>query len=110
MKFEDLFDAIVNLRPGAKFILRTNFQGLEWLDEEQQAPTEAEVLAEVARIEAGKPLALLREARDLRLAQTDWWVLPDRTATSAQLAYRQALRDITETYTSLDDVVWPVKP
>jgi len=27
-----------------------------------------------------------------------------------QIAYRQALRDITETYTSLDDVVWPVKP
>jgi len=30
--------------------------------------------------------------------------------TAAQTAYRQALRDITETYTSLDDVVWPVMP
>jgi len=26
------------------------------------------------------------------------------------LAYRQALRDITETYTSLEDVVWPTPP
>jgi len=29
---------------------------------------------------------------------------------AAQTAYRQALRDITETYTSLDDVVWPEVP
>jgi len=31
-------------------------------------------------------------------------------STAAQTAYRQALRDITETYTSLDDVVWPEEP
>jgi hypothetical protein len=29
---------------------------------------------------------------------------------AAMTTYRQALRDITETYTSLDDVVWPTKP
>lgn len=52
----------------------------------------------------------LRAERNQRLANTDWWVMPDRTATEAQLAYRQALRDITETYTSLDDVIWPEKP
>lgn len=52
----------------------------------------------------------LRIERNRLLAETDWWVLPDRTPTDAQLAYRQALRDITNTYTSLDDVVWPEKP
>jgi len=52
----------------------------------------------------------LRAERNQRLANTDWWVMPDRTATQAQLDYRQALRDITGTYTSLDDVVWPEKP
>ena len=26
------------------------------------------------------------------------------------VTYRQALRDITESYTSLEDVVWPTKP
>lgn len=55
-------------------------------------------------------LELLRVSRNSLLAETDWWVLPDRTATQAQLDYRQALRDITDTYTSLDDVVWPTKP
>ena len=52
----------------------------------------------------------LRALRETFLASTDWWVIPDRTPTQAQLDYRQALRDITETYTSLDDVVWPEKP
>ena len=31
-------------------------------------------------------------------------------ATSAQTTYRQALRDITKSATSLDDVTWPTKP
>ena len=61
-------------------------------------------------LEAAEPLRLLREERNYLLAETDWWVLPDRTATQAQLDYRQALRDITDTYTSLDNVVWPTKP
>lgn len=52
----------------------------------------------------------LRLERDRLIAATDWWVLPDRAPTDAQLAYRQALRDITNTYSSLDDVVWPEKP
>jgi hypothetical protein len=30
--------------------------------------------------------------------------------TEEQIAYRQALRDITNLYSSLDEVVWPVKP
>lgn len=66
--------------------------------------------AEWAAGQAERDLQSLRNLRDEKLKATDWWVMPDRTATEAQLAYRQALRDITETYTSLDDVVWPVEP
>ena len=55
-------------------------------------------------------LKQLRAKRDILLAATDWWMVPDRTATDEQIAYRQALRDITDTYTSLEDVVWPEKP
>lgn len=68
-------------------------------------------LAKRDELEAAEPLKLLREERDRLLAETDYWMLGDTaTATQAQLDYRQALRDITETYTSLDDVVWPTKP
>ena len=60
--------------------------------------------------QAARELDALRKMRNEKLANTDWWVMPDRTATQAQLDYRQALRDITDTYTSLDDVVWPEEP
>lgn len=72
--------------------------------------TWAAVVAKRDELIAAEPLRLLREERNRRIAETDWWVLPDLTPTEAQLAYRQALRDITNTYTSLDDVVWPEKP
>lgn len=52
----------------------------------------------------------LRLERNRRLAETDWWAGSDHTMTQAQTNYRQALRDITNTATSLDDVVWPTKP
>ena len=55
-------------------------------------------------------LHALRDERNQRLANTDWWASSDLTMTEAQTAYRQALRDITDTYTSLDDVVWPEVP
>ena len=73
-------------------------------------PTEAEIDAKVVELEAAEPLRLLRVERNQRLANTDWWASSDLTMTEAQTAYRQALRDITETYTSLDDVIWPEKP
>lgn len=52
----------------------------------------------------------LRAERNRRIAETDWWANSDRTMTAEQTAYRQALRDITDSYTSLEDVVWPTKP
>ena len=52
----------------------------------------------------------LRDERNARLLETDWWASSDLTMTSEQTAYRQALRDITDNYSSLDDVVWPEKP
>jgi hypothetical protein len=52
----------------------------------------------------------LRFHRDQKLKETDLWGLQDYPSTEEQLAYRQALRDITSTYTSLGDVVWPTKP
>jgi hypothetical protein len=74
-------------------------------------------LAEEARTEWA--LRKLREERDRRLAETDWWAVADRTMSDAQKAYRQALRDITDTahpeldrFDQLDltSVAWPVKP
>ena len=54
---------------------------------------------------------MLRDERDRRLRETDHWAYQDRpTMTDEQIAYRQALRDITKTYDSINDVVWPTPP
>jgi hypothetical protein len=55
-------------------------------------------------------LAALRKERNRKIAETDWWASSDLTMTQAQIDYRQALRDITDSATSLDDVTWPTKP
>ena len=70
----------------------------------------ATVSAKKDELIAAEPLRLLRAERDRKLTETDWWAVADRTMTAEQTAYRQALRDITTSATSLDDVVWPTKP
>ena len=49
----------------------------------------------------------LRAERNRLITQTDWWANSDLTMTQEQMDYRQALRDITETYSSLEEVIWP---
>lgn len=67
-----------------------------------------------ASLKVDLPLEGLRHERKLRLAETDW-VVAKSTETGTPIpdewkTYRQALRDITKTATSLDDVKWPTKP
>lgn len=69
-----------------------------------------EVNEKLQDLTAAEPMKELRAERDRLIAATDWWASSDLTMTDAQTAYRQALRDITEDYDSLDDVVWPTKP
>lgn len=46
-------NALAVIRPASQWVLRgDSYDGLEWLDETQSKPTEAEVLAEVARLES----------------------------------------------------------
>jgi hypothetical protein len=72
--------------------------------------TWAQVSAKKDELVAAEPMRLLRAERDIRIAETDWWASSDLTMTSAQTTYRQALRDITTSATSLDNVTWPTKP
>ena len=71
------------------------------------------LLKKVELIEQQK-LIDFREERDKRLQEVDYITLrsysqgvpvPEEWAT-----YQQSLRDITDTYKSLEDVVWPTKP
>ena len=74
--------------------------------------TWAQVSAKKTELENAEPLKILREERNKKLAETDWTQSRDVTLTNdaAWQTYRQALRDITDTYSDLDSVVWPTKP
>ena len=72
--------------------------------------TWSQVSAKKTELVNAEPMRLLREERDRLIAATDWWAGSDHTMTAAQTTYRQALRDITDNATSLDDVTWPTKP
>lgn len=83
----------------------------------QTPPTEEEIQARIAELTAAEPLRQLRQQRDQLLSATDWWCVSDRTATTEQLAYRQALRDLpANSIPALDEngqltgVTWPTKP
>ena len=65
---------------------------------------------ELTNLNNAEPLKLLREERNRRIAETDWWASSDLTMSAERTAYRQDLRDITKIFSSLDDVVWPDKP
>jgi hypothetical protein len=73
-------------------------------------------MSDIVETEAPDPRMLtktimLRGERDRRLRETDHWAFQDTpNMTQEQIDYRQALRDITNTYTSINDVVWPTKP
>jgi hypothetical protein len=57
-------------------------------------------------------LNVLRAERDYLISKTDWVAGEDvpQAIKDKWYPYRQALRDITNNYTSLEDVVWPEKP
>ena len=63
---------------------------------------------------AASKLAVLRDERNAKLAETDWLITMHKekgtNIPTAWKTYRQALRDITDSATSLDDVSWPEKP
>jgi len=70
------------------------------------------VEAEITSVKSTMDLDDLRIERTKLLLECDWTQfadIPEETKTLWQ-PYRQALRDITDTYSSLDDVIWPTKP
>ena len=88
----------------------SNGSAIESSDPSDWGTDWATVSAKVTELTAAEPMKALRAERDRLIAATDWWASSDLTMTDAQTAYRQALRDITESATSLDDVTWPTKP
>ena len=117
-------EAIAALKPGAEWSLNgEDYSGLTWLDETQIMPTEDEINAKVAELEAAEPARQVREIRNRLLAESDWTqnrdvvLLNDTTWKQ----YRQDLRDLpaSASFTpkldsngnlDMSSVTWPLKP
>ena len=85
-----------------------------WTDKEKtdRGITWTETTTYVGGSEAAEKLAELRQQRNNLLQECDWRASSDLTMSSAWKTYRQSLRDITNSYQSLDDAgfAWPTKP
>ena len=121
-----IVSALEALKPKSEWTLRgETYADLEWLDKSQTKPTEEQVTAKIAEIKAAEPMTLLRDERNILLAQSDWTQLPDAHNTLINGTgdmwkdYRQALRDLPsvsnpklDSFGNLDmsSVSWPSKP
>ena len=80
------------------------------------AEEEAARDAEEATYAAGafdRAIADVRSKRNALIAATDYLALSDNTLSTEMTTYRQALRDITNSVTTVDQVnaiTWPTKP
>ena len=100
-----VYSSVVSINGNGDNAVATDKDGsvVSW-DASAVATKEAELVAEFELLE-------LRTERNRLISETDHWVLADTAnATSKQTTYRQALRDITSSATSLNDVTWPTKP
>ena len=86
-----------------------------WPDPEGKSPTnitdEDERYAFFEK-HAQQNLMGLRQERNMKIAATDWTQNPDvpESTRNKWTTYRQELRDITKTATSVGDVTWPTPP
>ena len=111
------FDAIVALVENPSFILEED-NSITWLSVDKTQPSEAEIQAKIAELEAAEPLRQLREQRTRILQESDWMANSDVTMSDAWRTYRQALRDLPanspnvalDEQGNLINVTWPTKP
>ncbi len=106
-----LSKALIELAPGEQWKIYNG--NITWLTNGTH-PTQEQIDAKVTELTNAEPLRRLRVERNRMLSESDWRVIRASETGVAMSnewkAYRQALRDITQHYQNLDDVVWPTEP
>lgn len=101
--------AILSLCPAAQFVTRGGVIS-EWRSSDITQPTEAEIQAEIARLEAEQSWKELRQQRNRLIAETDYLALSDSTLSAEMATYRQTLRDLPANTVDPANPTWPAKP
>ena len=84
---------------------------IEMTDEEHAARVAEEKVWEDAK--PARAFDALRNERDRKLQETDYFALSDVSMSDEMTAYRKALRDLPAQYnisTVVGDITWPSKP
>ena len=92
------FEAIVALVENPSFILEED-NSITWLSIDKIQPTEEEIQAKIAELEAAEPLRLLRIERNRLLQETDWEItrgLEEGLNIDSLKTYRTALRNLPQ--------------
>ena len=123
----------VAVRTGSAWEIQPDHRGETWYEKATGQPVEikdiGEPSAELTSLEPGEYQvwegegwttdtdawwAAIRAERNAKLAVCDWTQIPDSPLDPADVAawttYRQALRDIPQTYADPAEVVWPAEP
>ena len=124
-RFIGYAEAIAALYPGKQYAIRDNdYAQLTWYEDDTAIPSQEQLDAKIVELEADEPMRCVREVRGWMLQQTDWTQGADIRALrgsewcAAWDAYRQQLRDITESEITptidamgvITGVNWPQQP
>jgi len=115
MLHKKIINAIYKINPNAQFGLSGDVWEeitFQWTNNTTPI-SKADIEAQFPIVEFKMALDELRAKRNKLLADTDFHALSDQTLSPEMIAYRQALRDITEGLLTVDEVkavVFPAKP
>ena len=108
-----IIEAILKLNPTAEVSVSGNdINSIVWENGTPPIPKE-QILAIIPQVELDMAMETLRAKRNKLIAETDYLALSDNTLSEAMSTYRQALRDITNGITTVEQansVTWPTKP
>ena len=108
-----IIKAILKINPTAQVSVDADdINQITWLNNTPPIPKE-QILAIIPQVELDMALDNLRAKRNKLLAETDYLALSDNTLSANMSTYRQALRDITNGLTTIEqvnNVTWPTKP
>ena len=99
----DITEALRQLRPSSSFSVLGN--KIKWCDPNNAQPTEEEIQAKIAELQAAEPMRLLRQERNRKIALTDWRFRSDLSPSQEWKDYCVALRDLPANYSPTFDIV-----
>lgn len=104
-------NALYELTPDAQWTIFDNdYDTIVWHTPEIIKPTYGAVMAKVAQMETMEPLKATKDEAKIRIANTDWAMLPDvgLANVSEFTAYRATLRNLIRV--PVTSPSWPTEP